>query len=56
VSAPSTIGNLDRTLATAATDLTAALKRGDLAEASNINALIEALLDHRLAQMALRTP
>lgn len=53
---PTTIGNLDRTLATASALLVAALERINLTEASAVSERTDALLDHRLAQMALTSP
>lgn len=49
-----TIGNIDRTLAATAGLLTTALERINLDEATTVSECLDALLDHRLAQMALR--
>lgn len=59
--APSTIGNIDRTLAATAELQRLALHgfargRVRLVEVRNVSERIDALLDHRLAQMALHTP
>lgn len=54
--APTTLGNIDGTLAAAARLLAVALDRMRLSEVRNVSERIDALLDHRLAQMALHTP
>jgi len=50
---PTTISNIDRTLASTAAQLSAALHRISITEATRISNVLDNLLDHRLAQTAL---